>query len=69
MKFKVVLEIIENHEAVIEAVDADHAEDVMREELSEPLMGDRNVEYCHAEPVEQEAGGFGSTISGGSRER
>ena len=70
MKFRVTCEILETHEQVIEAPDADHAEDALREEALQDYVGGwRKVESCHAEPVEEEAGGCGSTISGGSRER
>ena len=56
MKFRVTCEILETHEQVIEAPDADHAEDTLRyEALLTYANGERKVESCHAEPVEKEA--------------
>ena len=56
MKFRVTCEILETHKQVIEAPDADRAEDDFRYLAMQSYgCGWRKVESCHAEPVEKEA--------------
>ncbi len=56
MKWLVFCDIVEHHERVIEAVDADDAQDILCEEaLQRYGRVERKVDFRHAVPVEKEA--------------